>query len=314
MGVPMADKQIGSLPQAQTVDDDSLFLLEQQGMAMKATGAQWKGYAQQAVSQYVGQAQEAANTALEAAKNIGTAVEDTQENAQAAQSAAESAEAAAGTYPYVGENGHWYVWDSESSNFVDTGVSATGPKGNTGNQGIQGPVGPEGPPGPQGETGTGLTVLDRYDNIDELQQKVPAPDIGDNYYIGTETPYDVYTYTKSGWVNSGPIQGAQGPQGPKGDPFTYDDFTPEQLEALTGPQGPKGNTGPVYTPSVSVDGILSWTNNGGLENPVSVNVKGPKGDTGDGDMKKSVYDPQGKAQDIFLYVDTKIGEAIEGSY
>lgn len=29
--------------------------------------------------------------------------------------------------------------------------------------------------------------------------------------------------------------------GPKGDPFTYDDFTPEQLTALIGPQGPAGD-------------------------------------------------------------------------
>ena len=40
--------------------------------------------------------------------------------------------------------------------------------------------------------------------------------------------------------------GPRGEQGPKGDigaAFTYEDFTPAQLEALTGPQGPKGDTG-----------------------------------------------------------------------
>lgn len=36
----------------------------------------------------------------------------------------------------------------------------------------------------------------------------------------------------------------------------------------------------VFTPSVSEDGILSWTNKAGLTNPASVNVKGAKGDTG----------------------------------
>lgn len=34
-----------------------------------------------------------------------------------------------------------------------------------------------------------------------------------------------------------------GPQGPKGDPFTYEDFTEAQLEALRGPQGPQGIQG-----------------------------------------------------------------------
>ena len=36
----------------------------------------------------------------------------------------------------------------------------------------------------------------------------------------------------------------------------------------------KGEKGDVFIPSVSKDGILSWSNNGGLENPESVNVKG----------------------------------------
>lgn len=99
----MADKTIGSLPQAQTVDDASLFVCEQQGVAMKTTGAQWKGFAIQAVSQYVEpaqqaaqQAQQAAQQATQAVSQIGTAVEDTQANAQAAQEAKEAAETAQG--------------------------------------------------------------------------------------------------------------------------------------------------------------------------------------------------------------------------
>ena len=38
-------------------------------------------------------------------------------------------------------------------------------------------------------------------------------------------------------------RGEQGPKGDKGDPFTYADFTPEQLEALKGPKGDKGEDG-----------------------------------------------------------------------
>ena len=99
----MADKTIGSLPQAQSVDDSSLFVCEQQGVAMKTTGAQWKGFAVQSVSQYVEpaqqaaqQAQQAAQQATQAVSQIGTAVEDTQANAQAAQEAKEAAETAQG--------------------------------------------------------------------------------------------------------------------------------------------------------------------------------------------------------------------------
>lgn len=63
----------------------------------------------------------------------------------------------------------------------------------------------------------------------------------------------------------------------KGDPFTYSDFTPEQLAQLVGPQG---KTGYYYIPSVSKEGIISWTNNGNLNNPNPINIKGPQGDQG----------------------------------
>ena len=50
--------------------------------------------------------------------------------------------------------------------------------------------------------------------------------------------------TEQEWLDS--LKGLQGPQGepgPKGEPFTYADFTPEQLEALKGPKGDKGEDG-----------------------------------------------------------------------
>lgn len=42
--------------------------------------------------------------------------------------------------------------------------------------------------------------------------------------------------------------------------------------------------GATFTPSVSADGTLSWTNNKGLTNPEPVNIKGPQGADG-----KSAY-------------------------
>ena len=50
--------------------------------------------------------------------------------------------------------------------------------------------------------------------------------------------------TEQEWLDS--LKGLQGPQGEpglKGDPFTYADFTPEQLGALKGPKGDKGEDG-----------------------------------------------------------------------
>ena len=57
-------------------------------------------------------------------------------------------------------------------------------------------------------------------------------------------------------------EGSQGPQGPQGE------------------QGVAGEDGATFTPSISEEGVLTWTNDKGLENPISVNIKGPQGEKG----------------------------------
>lgn len=159
-----------------------------------------------------------------------------------------------------------------------------GPKGDTGPQGPQGEIGPQGPKGdtgdtgPQGEkgdTGAGFAVLDYYTTAEELEAAITNPNPGDAYGVGTAEPYDIYIYGKTvGWVNNGPLHGAKGdtgPQGPQG---------PQGEQGTQGIQGEKGDAGPVFTPNVSEDGVLSWTNDGGLANPEPVSIKGPQGETG----------------------------------
>ena len=53
--------------------------------------------------------------------------------------------------------------------------------------------------------------------------------------------------------------------------------------------GGSGAPGVTFIPSVSSAGVISWTNNGGLNNPASVNIKGPKGDKGDKPVKGTDY-------------------------
>ena len=48
-----------------------------------------------------------------------------------------------------------------------------------------------------------------------------------------------------------------------------------------GESGKDGENGATFTPSVSADGTLSWTNDKGLDNPPSVNIKGADGEKGD---------------------------------
>lgn len=44
--------------------------------------------------------------------------------------------------------------------------------------------------------------------------------------------------------------------------------------------GTPGANGATFTPSVDASGNISWTNNGGLPNPATQNIKGPQGDEG----------------------------------
>ena len=75
-------------------------------------------------------------------------------------------------------------------------------------------------------------------------------------------------------------QGPQGVQGPQGAAFTYDDFTPEQLEGLTGPQGPQGEQGPKGDPFTYGD--FTPAQLAGLVGPQGPQgIQGPKGDKGD---------------------------------
>ena len=332
-----------------------------------------------------------------------------------------SAEAAVSKMPYVDSaTGHWFKWDAAAGTFADTGVPATGPKGNTGPKGekgeqgprgIQGergpvgatgatgargekgdkgdtgavgprgekgekgekgdpftyadftaaqleglrgeqgpigpkgetgatgatgargekgetgetgPIGPQGPrgekgvqgeQGPRGETGRGLTVLSYYASKAALDaaQKGTAK-AGDAYGVGAAQPYDIYIFdgVTGEFINNGPLQGAkgetgergpQGIQGPKGDPGKDGekgaDGAPgkDGADGAPGKDGTNGRDGVTFTPAVSAAGVLSWSNDGGLANPASVDIKGPKGDTGAKGAPGEKGDPGEKGAD-----------------
>ena len=170
-------------------------------------------------------------------------------------------------------------WSNDGGLDNPSPVNIKGPKGATGDtgpRGERGETGEQGPQGEKGDTGAGFAVLGYFTSADMLRSSIVSPAPGDAYSVGTAQPYDIYIWDgiNSSWVNNGPLQGAkgdtgsQGPQGEKGD---------------TGEQGVPGNDGTngiTFTPSVAADGTLSWSNDGGLENPAAVNITGPKGDTG----------------------------------
>lgn len=96
----------------------------------------------------------------------------------------------------------------------------------------------------KGEPGTGLEIS----GLVATEADLPATaEDWTCYLVGTEVPYTVYTFNpNSGWISLGQLA-----------------------------SGPKGDPGTTFTPSVSPDGVLSWTNDDGLPNPEPVDIKGP---------------------------------------
>lgn len=135
--------------------------------------------------------------------------------------------------------------------------------GNTG-----GGSGEKGEKGDKGDTGVGVQSVE--------QTTTSSADGGSNIVTVTLTDGTTSTFTvKNGSKGSQGEQGVQGPKGDKGDTGA------NGTNGTNGKDGADGEDGATFTPSVDAAGNLSWTNNKGLTNPPTVNIKGPKGDKGD---------------------------------
>lgn len=144
-----------------------------------------------------------------------------------------------------------------------------GAPGKDGAQGIQGPVGPQGEPGKDGKDGA---------------QGEPGPAGKDGapgpYYIPSVSSSGLLTWSKSDSsmpsITSRDVRGPQGEPGEKGAPFTYADFTQEQLAALKGEKGEQGPTGPQGEPGKDgVDGKQGPQGETGPQGPAG--PEGPQG-------------------------------------
>lgn len=103
--------------------------------------------------------------------------------------------------------------------------------------------------------GKNFQILGYYASPEALMAAVTEPERGDAYGVGAQSPYDVYIYNAADaqWVNNGSIQG---------------------------PQGDTGESGATFIPQLAANGNLSWINDGGLQNPATVNIMGPQGARG----------------------------------
>lgn len=105
---------------------------------------------------------------------------------------------------------------------------------------------PQGEKGDQGPQGEGLHANGTYESLEALQQAHPTGESGEAYLIGGH--YYVWDEVAGTWKDGGALQGA------KGDP------------------------GVTFTPSVSAEGVLSWTSSdASVAAPASANIRGPQG-------------------------------------
>lgn len=101
----MADRNIGTLPAATSIDADSLFVSEQQGAAVKVTGDQIADFARAAADANV-------QDAIDAADRAEAAAEITAHPPQVNE-----------------ETGVWQVWNGGTGAYEDTTIQAEGPVG-----------------------------------------------------------------------------------------------------------------------------------------------------------------------------------------
>lgn len=159
----------------------------------KASLADDKATLAQSSAEAANQAAESANTATEGANTAaGTANQAATSANQAAINATTQADRAkefADNPPKI-EGGTWWVWDENNDSYTNTGVSATGPKG---------------------DTGSGLNIIGELNSESELPAEGKS---GDAYLINGQ----LYVYVGSGgnvssnpkWSNVGTIKGNKG--------------------------------------------------------------------------------------------------------
>lgn len=162
----------------------------------------------------------------------------TETAAQQAEQAAEIVAQAIVHTPEIRE-GTWWVFDQETGDYLDTGVTAQGPQGMDGAAGPQGEKGDPGQPGKDGADGASFTIRARYDTLEALLEAHPSGEAGEAYAVGTAESNTIYNWSTEfeTWQDLGQLKGPKGDPGEKGEQGEKGDT------GLTGSAGAPGKDG-----------------------------------------------------------------------
>lgn len=197
--------------------------------------------------------------------------------------------------PYIGANGNWYIWNTTTQQYVDSGVDAS------------------------------ISV-----NIADVTMLAE----GATPYVtntGTSTDPIFHLFIPRGATGAtgatGPKgdTGAQGPQGIQGIQGEQGETGATGPTGPTGPQGPTGDAATIAVGTVTTlpAGSNATVTNAGTSGAAVFNFGIPRGadGSGSGDMSKSVYDSNnavanagGIADYVDDAIDTAITSALTASY
>lgn len=103
----------------------------------------------------------------------------------------------------------------------------------------------------KGDKGDGLEIKKWYDSVEDMTADYSNSDIAVGDTVAIKNTLALYEKGSTAFESRGSMKGEN------------------------------GDDGTTFTPSVSEEGVLSWTNDGGKENPAAVNIKGADGDVGE---------------------------------
>ena len=134
------------------------------------------------------------------------------------------------------------------------------------------PVGKTGAKGDKGDRGNGLAVNDVIDYVGPPKYDASTR----NGWLVIDKDLDAWYSDGSDWTNIGQVKG---PKGDKGDPFTYDDFTQDQLNGLKGPKGDAATVDVDSTTTLAAGSDAKVTNTG-TTSAAKFKFEIPRGDKG----------------------------------